>query len=95
MPKTIGSHIRSIRKSKKLTLKDLAEKSGLSIPYLSDIERDAVNPSLQTLKALAKALDLSLPEIVDFNNELEHRLIRENQRLRKVIENIRNLTGID
>ena len=91
MHNTLGSHIRKIRKSKGLTLKDLAEKSGLSIPYLSDIERGAVNPSLKTLQSIAKALELSLPEIVDFNSELEHRLICQNQQLRQMLENIRLL----
>ena len=75
MSHTLGQHVRAIRKSKGLKLKDLAEKSGLSIPYLSDTERDVVNPSVKTLQSIAKALELSLPEIVDFNDELEHRLL--------------------
>ena len=91
MANTIGSHIRSIRKSKGLNLKGLSEKSGLSIPYISDIERDVVNPSLKTLQAIAKALDLSLPEIVDYNNELEHRLIQDNMRLREMLKSIHSL----
>ena len=91
MSHTLGQHIRTIRKSKGLTLKDLAEKSGLSIPYLSDTERDVVNPSLKSLQSIAKSLELSLPELVDFNDELEHRLLSENRQLRQILSGIRNL----
>ena len=91
MSNTLGTHIREIRKSQKLKLKDLSEKSGLSISYLSDTERDVVNPSLKTLQAIAKALDLSLPEIVDFNNQLNNRLLTENKRLRVRLEEVRLL----
>ena len=86
---TLGQHIRKIRKSKNLTLKQLSEKADVSVPYLSDIERDAVNPSWKTLQLVARALDLSLPEIVDFNNELENKLIKDNQRLQGIIDSIR------
>ena len=91
MSNTLGCHIRTIRKSKGLKLKGLAEKSGLSISYLSDTERDVVNPSLKTIQSIAKALDMSLPEIVDFNNEFDHRLLSENRNLRQILSGIRNL----
>ena len=91
MSNTLGCHIRTIRKSKGLKLKHLAETSGLSISYLSDTERDVVNPSLKTLQAIAKALELSLPEMVDFNNEFDHRLLSENRNLRQILSGIRNL----
>ena len=79
---TIGNHIRSIRKSKNLTIKQLSEISDISIPYISDIERDVVNPSFKTLQAIAKGLDITLPELVDFNDELNNKFLRENARLR-------------
>ena len=88
---TIGNHIRSIRKSKDLTLKQLSEISDISVPYLSDIERDVVNPSFKTLQAVAKALDITLPELVDFNDELDNKLLRDNARLRAMLHNIRQL----
>lgn len=88
MSNTLGTHIREIRKSKKLTLKQLSEISGISIPYLSDVERDAVNPSWKMLQSIAKSLKISLPEIVDFNNELDNRLLDENRRLHEILDNI-------
>lgn len=45
----LGEHVRNIRKKRGITLKELAEKTGLSIGYISQIERDLTDPSLSTL----------------------------------------------
>jgi transcriptional regulator with XRE-family HTH domain len=62
---TLGRRMRARRQRLGWTLKDLADKTDLSVPYLSDIERDNVNPTLQTLTTLADALDLTLADLVD------------------------------
>ena len=41
----LGEHVRNIRKKRGITLKELAEKTGLSIGYISQIERDLTDPS--------------------------------------------------
>ena len=46
----LGEHVRNIRKKRGITLKELAEKTGLSIGYISQIERDLTDPSLSTLR---------------------------------------------
>ncbi len=58
--KIIGEHIKKTRKIKKMTLKDVAEKSGLSVSLLSQIERDKALPSITTLRTLAQCLDVSM-----------------------------------
>jgi transcriptional regulator with XRE-family HTH domain len=62
---TLGSRVRSRRQRLGWTLKDLADKTDLSVPYLSDIERGNVNPTLETLTTLADALDMTLGALVD------------------------------
>lgn len=52
----LGDQIRSIRKSQEITLKELAEKTGLSIGYISQIERNLTDPSLSTLRKISGAL---------------------------------------
>lgn len=42
----LGEQIRNIRKSRDFTLKALAEQTGLSIGYISQIERNLTDPSL-------------------------------------------------
>ena len=52
----LGDQIRSIRKRQEITLKELAEKTGLSIGYISQIERNLTDPSLSTLRKISGAL---------------------------------------
>ena len=54
----LGEHVRNIRKKRGITLKELAEKTGLSIGYISQIERNLTDPSLSTLRKLSAALDI-------------------------------------
>ncbi len=56
----IGSAIRSRRRQLNLTLNDISEKTGLSVGFISQIERDLSSPSLSSLVSIAKAIDLSL-----------------------------------
>ena len=70
---TLGERIRQLRKKMRWKQGTLSEVTGLSIPYISDIERDVVNPSLKVLKRIAEAFDLhisSLLEVVDGMHEL-------------------------
>lgn len=56
----IGQRIRLTRKEQGLTLKILAERTELSIPYLSQIENGQVNLNVITLEAVAEALGVPL-----------------------------------
>ena len=60
----IGSRIREIRKSKKMTQERLAELSGVEPSNISHIERAATKLSLPTLVSIANALEVTLDEIV-------------------------------
>ncbi|KYO67299.1 helix-turn-helix domain-containing protein [Thermovenabulum gondwanense] len=55
-----GSLIRQLRKNRKLSLKELAEKTGLSVSYLSEIETGKKKPSLEVVQKLADALNVSV-----------------------------------
>ena len=65
----IGDKIKRIRKSKKMKQKDLAEKSGLSISYVQQIEYgERKNPSIEVLNQISKALDINLSYLIDDDN---------------------------
>ena len=66
----LGERLRLIRKQHKLTLKDLKERSDLSVPYLSDIERGVVNPSIDTLQKVAKAYTMTVQELITGVDEI-------------------------
>lgn len=60
----IGSRLRSLRESKKLTQQQLATAAGLSLSVLSRIEYGGTpDPRISTLRALAKALGVSLDDL--------------------------------
>lgn len=55
----IGSFIRSQREAAEVSVRQLAERAGVSNPYLSQIERGLRKPSAEVLGQIAKALRLS------------------------------------
>jgi transcriptional regulator with XRE-family HTH domain len=57
--------IRAIREHKGLTQKALALKARMSITYLCNVELGKVDPSLSTLRRLAKALNVKVADLVD------------------------------
>ncbi len=59
----IGEHLREMRKSRHFTLQHIAERSGYSISYLSDIEHGRTTPSLICLSAIASVYKLSLDDL--------------------------------
>ena len=56
----IGANIRKTRIQKKLTVSDLANNSGLTSGYISQVERNIVNPSVNTLKKISDVLNVPL-----------------------------------
>ncbi len=60
----LGQLIRTQRQQAELTLRDLAAKTNVSNPYLSQIERGLHEPSVRVLKAIAGALNLSAESLL-------------------------------
>jgi transcriptional regulator with XRE-family HTH domain len=56
----LGGFIRSQRKLANLSLRQLAELTTLSNPYLSQLERGRHQPSVRVLKLISEALDVSV-----------------------------------
>ena len=63
--------LRSIRKQKCLTIKELAAKSGLTERYLYFLENGTYQPSLEKLYKLAEALKIDPKEIIERLNNSE------------------------
>ena len=59
MASDIGGFIRSQRELAQVSVRQLAEKSGVSNPYLSQVERGLRKPSADVLNQIAKALRVS------------------------------------
>ena len=61
LPEDIGGFIRDLRQTAKISLRQLADKAGVSNPYLSQIERGLRKPSAEVLQQIASALRVSTP----------------------------------
>lgn len=62
---TLGSHLKLLRETKGYTLKQISEISGLSIGFISQVERGQTDPSLSSLKKLAGALGIKLGDLFE------------------------------
>jgi len=60
----VGENIRNLRKAKGWSQEVLGEQSGLSYKFVGEVERGMVNPSLDSLEAIAKALDVEVARLL-------------------------------
>jgi transcriptional regulator with XRE-family HTH domain len=60
----LGTKIRKVRQKKKMSQEGLAFESGLHRTYISDIERGSRNVSIKNIEKIAKALEISLKELM-------------------------------
>lgn len=64
----IGLKIKLERVKRELTQEQLAEKADISRPTVGSIERGEQSPSFDTMEAIAKAFDMSVQELCNFDN---------------------------
>ena len=76
----LGSRIRALRQARHLTLRDVAERSGVTESFLSQVERDVTSPSIATVQRIARALDLSIAQLFVEQPELGRVVRREARR---------------
>ena len=60
----IGATLKKLRNKKSLTLEDISTMTGLSVSYISCLERDKRNINFSTLEKIAKAISIPLPVII-------------------------------
>ena len=77
----LGKRIRGLRFRRGLTVQQLAEASGLSKGFISQVENDRTSPSLATLRDLARALETSIAFLVVEDDQKPH-VVRERERPR-------------
>lgn len=59
----LGAAVRAVRKSRGLTQKQLAQRTGIHVTYISDIERGARNPSWDKIATLAVGMSVPTADI--------------------------------
>jgi transcriptional regulator with XRE-family HTH domain len=101
-PKAFGRRLKSIREAANLTQERVAERARSDAKYLSALENGRSSPTLDTIIALAKALNVSVSELVLLDGEdCDARTLRRRidatldscgeEKLRKVYRMIRDV----
>jgi transcriptional regulator with XRE-family HTH domain len=79
----VGRRIRALREAMGLSLRDLASRSGVSAPMLSQVERGATSPTLAVAERIAEGLELTLSQLLRLD-EAEHVVVTRAGRRRRV-----------
>ena len=80
----LGARIREIRKLNKLTQEQLAEKIGIEIPSLSNIENGKNYPNSETIEKIAKGLEVEVFDLF----VVEHLAEIDDEKLLKELNSI-------
>ncbi|RTZ93819.1 MAG: Cro/Cl family transcriptional regulator [Deltaproteobacteria bacterium] len=89
----VGERIKKVREEKKLSLSDLAEKTGYSSAILSQIENHLLSPSLGTLIQIANALEVPLSKIFGEKRGHSYSIVRKDER--KLISRFASKEGVN
>ncbi len=71
IPMNIGTLLRKCRKERKLTLRAVAEKAGISEGFLSQVENNVNSPSVDTLMRICNVLEVNAGDLISQVNKRE------------------------
>ena len=77
---TIGPRVKALREAGGLSLRDLAERSGVSAPMLSQVERGETSPTLAVAARIAEGLDLRLSQLLRLDEGGSVSIVRAAER---------------
>jgi transcriptional regulator with XRE-family HTH domain len=81
-PVLIGARVKALRESAGLSLRDLSERSGVSAPMLSQVERGETSPTLTVAARIAGGLELRLSQLLRLDEGGAVTVVRAAQRQR-------------
>ncbi len=76
----IGPRVRALREAMDLSLRDLAERSGVTAPLLSQVERGETSPTLQVAGRIAHGLELRLSQLLRLDESGTVSIVRASER---------------
>lgn len=81
-PIVLGARVKALREASSLSLRDLAARSGVSAPMLSQVERGDTSPTLTVAARIAAGLELRLSQLLRLDEEGAVTIVHANQRQR-------------
>jgi transcriptional regulator with XRE-family HTH domain len=76
----LGLRIRALREAMDLSLRDLADRSGVSAPMLSQVERGETSPTVQLASRIASGLELRLSQLLRLDEDGAVTVVRRRER---------------
>jgi transcriptional regulator with XRE-family HTH domain len=76
----IGGRVRALREAQRLSLRDLADRNGVSAPMLSQVERGETSPTLQVAARIAAGLELRLSQLLRLDEDGIVTVVRGEER---------------
>src|SRR2546423_3385665 len=76
----LGERVKSLREAMDLSLRDLAERSGVSAPMLSQVERGETSPTLAVAEKIAAGLELTLSQLLRLDEGGVVSIVRSTER---------------
>jgi len=76
----IGARVKALREAAALSLRDLSERSGVSAPMLSQVERGETSPTLTVASRIASGLDLRLSQLLRLDEGGSVTIVRAGER---------------
>ncbi len=76
----VGPRVKALREAMGMSLRDLAERSGVSAPMLSQVERGETSPTLSVAARISKGLDLSLSQLLRLDETHHVVIVSKGQR---------------
>jgi transcriptional regulator with XRE-family HTH domain len=77
---SLGPRIKALREAMSLSLRDLADRSGVSAPMLSQVERGETSPTLQVATRIARGLELRLSQLLRLDEDGAVTVVRGSER---------------
>jgi transcriptional regulator with XRE-family HTH domain len=81
-PAVIGARVKALREAADLSLRDLAARSGVSAPMLSQVERGETSPTLTVASRIAAGLELRLSQLLRLDEGSSVTVVPKSQRQR-------------
>jgi XRE family transcriptional regulator, regulator of sulfur utilization len=78
----VGARVKALREAAGLSLRDLAERSGVSAPMLSQVERGETSPTLTVASRIAAGLELRLSQLLRLDESGSVTVVRASERRR-------------
>ena len=81
---TVGGRVASLREARKITVEELSGRTGLSLEFIRDLERDEVHPPVAVLLRIARALGVRLGTFIDDRVSEDPFVVRLDQRQEEI-----------